>query len=149
MQLNIAETILDGLGEKLMMSKEFISLREYLLLCEPWDNPPYRSIHKNESLDHSCFDMAQDLVKRYDLAKLLYEKYGDEGPPINSFVMTLHSGHGGRVGCKRKFIGTNPEDDRLFLLEDVNDPHNQRSLVDKVHWWNEICPVNMFPSKRK
>ncbi len=111
--------------------KEFYSLREFLLLKDPLYKSEDRSIF-NESASPEYW------VKRYDLAKSSYEEYGQEGPPINSQVITLVSGHGGCAGVQRKFIGIYKDDERFFAIEREDINHWKTSLVLRDYWWASI-----------
>lgn len=132
--------------------KEFISLREFLLL----ESKTYkRSVHhqncmlaiykrrnfNDKYIWAECF--AQDFVNRYDIAKESWEKYGEAGPPIGSIVETLVSGYGGYSGQIRIFEGINKEDDRLFVISrpEGNGYDKEIYLVERKTWWTEIMVI--------
>lgn len=127
--------------------KEFISLREFLLLTEPRDKF-HRPIHRNELLADSSNTLSnsQDLVRRYDIAKASWEKYGDEGPSFGSKVETLYAGHGGGPGVLAVLTGIYSHDEHDFLLTRQERYHDGRSwvekegtsLVERSYWWAMI-----------
>lgn len=122
----------------------FYSLEEFCQLVDPTDNcEPKRSIHRNSLLnDRRGLSHAQDVFKRYQIAKTSWELYGDEGPPVGYSVITLESGHGGGIGCRRTFGGIYPDDQRFFCLERtelyLSAPKKQLSLVLRKYWWVSI-----------
>lgn len=121
--------------------KNFPDLREFLLLRES-DDVYKRSPHRSDPiLDREGFSKAQELVYRYDIAKASWEKYGDEGPPIGSKVVTLFAGHGGGPGCIRIFLGDVEGKGTHFYLSRTEKKDDQRSVVTKDIWWMVIQPV--------
>lgn len=103
--------------------ESFYSLRDFLLLTFMG-----RSVHQIGYSEH--------FVKRYDKAKELWEKYGDN-PPSGKIRM-LQRGFGGGEGCIRTLVGTYEKDPREFLLTDDNG-HNYISLRD--FWWLDFEPI--------
>lgn len=91
---------------------------------------------------------AQKFLDRYDIAKKSYEKYGEEGPPVGSFVKPLRSGYGNGYS-KVKLEVCNPTEDYksvgntiLLLRKPTNYPGEFFYYVCPLHiWWNEIQPV--------
>ncbi len=116
--------------------ESFYDLREFCLLKDSTD-PARRSIHREVPLfSGSGMSMAEDTVLRYDIAKELWLYFGDDGPPKGTRVWTLHSGHGGGIGCERFVDGSYEQDPRYITL--VRE--GGRSLVVKAHWW--ACITN-------
>lgn len=99
--------------------KEFMSLRDFLLLRDPTDlynEPAYYGapmLFKNQK---SGASYGMDCVDRYDIAKNSWEQYGEEGPPFGSKVEMLVPGHGGDVGSILTFDGIYPYDTRFFQV---------------------------------
>lgn len=124
--------------------KEFMDLREFILLKDPFDKDYPRSVHRNEVLDHrKGLSSAEDVLLRYDIAKASWEKYGDDGPPFGSLVQTLHSGHGGGPGVIATLTGLFERDPRCFLLTrkewgERNKEREGHSLVERTQWWVHI-----------
>lgn len=125
--------------------KEFISLREFLLLKDPFYKDNSRSVHRGDYLDYrKGWSMAEEAVMRYDIAKASWEMYGDEGPPFGSIVRTLQSGHGGGPGVEATLTGLFERDPRCFLLTRkekdsfYKTEHEEHSLVERTQWWVHI-----------
>ncbi len=115
--------------------KQFMSLREFLVLRDTWDGRRYTE-HKT----------AEEWLAHYEIAKLSYETYGAKGPPFGSEVVTLRAGFGsGGPGAIRILRGTYPGDDRCFLL--TAPPCGLRGagtgggkyVGTIAHWWKEFC----------
>jgi hypothetical protein len=143
------------------MLMPFPSLRDFLLVTDPTDKPPGRSLWNGATLGtetrfwngtlpklipNPWQDHAIDFVNRYEIAKASYEKYGEAGPPIGSTVQTLVSGHGGGVGVIRVFAGVCPSDPRFFWIYRTrsrgnNEKECEYSLVHREYWWIEIRVV--------
>lgn len=116
--------------------KEFMSLREFLL--QPHDcvtADPWRLSTEGH-----------DFVRRYDMAKSSYEKYGDD-PPIGKTAVTLVSGFGGAAGLRRKIVGTlsSHRDDQPFIVLEglAFDPAEYKMrpcqyLADRSIWWRQF-----------
>lgn len=114
--------------------KKFYSLREFLLLLDPLDDPPFRSIHQNEMMDDRSRSVAEDMVKRYDLAKASWEKYG-EGPPVGSKVITIRSGFGGSAGRILTLNGVHKGYSKCFSLEDEKGGLYSSTIQC---WWSDF-----------
>lgn len=105
--------------------KEFPSLREFLLLRDPFDTN--NTAHRFTDIDPAKF------VAYYDTCKTSWEKYGDEGPPVGSLVRALVSGCGGGDGVLRIFTGVWASGHRWFEL--TRKDGSRPSLVTREHWW--------------
>jgi hypothetical protein len=74
---------------------EFMTLREFMELKDPISKD--RSAHRGgllasctqKKLGRFTTSSAEDILMRYDIAKTSWEKYGPEGPPIGTKVVTL------------------------------------------------------------
>lgn len=122
--------------------KEFMGLREFLLLKYTIDTYPPRPVYNGELLPSKDWrDFGGDLVRRYDYAKASWEKYGEEGPPIGSKVMTLQGGHGGGVWVQRIFEGIYDRDSRFFSISRIENGQKQISIVERDVWWAIIMVV--------
>lgn len=118
--------------------KEFLSLREFCLLKDPFD--PTRPAHDNCPLSQQILSSAEDIVIRYDIAKKSWERWGDDGPPIGSKVLTLVPGHGGGPFCTRKLSGIFERDDKFFIITQKTGSNKfSESLVNRSYWWLEIA----------
>jgi len=118
------------------MADEFMSLREFLLLEEDDGRPAHRDCKR-----------AGAFVALYDIAKESWLKYGSEGPPVGSGVLTLQAGHGGMAGVKRTFEGKHEEDNSYFSLSYIADEGNpwarkQLSLVKARIWFVSFMVVD-------
>lgn len=106
----------------------FVSLKDFLLLKDPFDD--------YGAFLHSTSYPAYQWVQLYDLAKESFEKYGNNGPPIGSKVITLRPGHGGCEGSIRIFNGIDDGDKRFFVIS--RSENKLTSLVYKDFWWAEL-----------
>ena len=120
--------------------ESFPSLREFLMLRDPYDREPKRSFISHFQLDG--FHDPAGYVAYYDIAKASWERYGDEGPPFGTKVITLMPGHGGGTGSIRTLKGVDASDERFFALSFMEkDPHGilpdreRISLAERVCWW--------------
>ena len=117
---------------------KFYTLEEFLLLKEQYgDN---RSIHEAFSGLGGRRTLLEDSVWLYRIAKITWELYGDDGPPIDSIVYTLRSGFGcASAWARRKFLGVHRSNFLFFSISRKDNPAEDRlSLVDRNHWWAEI-----------
>ncbi len=118
--------------------KEFMSLLDFLMFRDPFNQ---RSIHGNIPLDCGYIkgieSKAQALVLVYEIAKISWNSYGNDGPENGAVVITLNSGYGSNALVNRIFNGINPKDQRLFLLEG-------RFLLNKDYWWAHVATKNCF-----
>lgn len=115
-----------------MSTKEFMSLREFLLLLDPM-YPPDRK----RSIFRSWVE-PEKMVEWYDKAKASWEVYGDAGPFIGDKVEMFQAGHGGREGVVRTFEGEDPEDSRMFCVSRMENGTKKISLVPKQFWFVDM-----------
>lgn len=119
-----------------MSEREFISLREFLLLKDPFDIKFPRSAFRTH---HS----PEGWVMIYDIAKASYEKYGDD-PPFGSKICTLQPGHGGDWGQIRTLKGVFNRDNRCFELARINSSGEEEiSIVARSQWWVEFMVIDL------
>ncbi len=130
--------------------KDFITLEEFLLLRDDSDFEPKRSLGH---LTHGSFfndgwDLGHEIVQRYKLARLNWEKYGEAGPERGSNVITLVSGHGGGVGVIRRFDGIYLNDPRFFALTRVSgEDHLRTSMLSVATWWAGISSLEFLDQR--
>jgi hypothetical protein len=121
---------------------EFISLKKFLNLTYVGGHD---SIHNSGPLFRRLC-AAQDFVVRYELAERSWKLFGDDGPPLESKVITLAAGHGGGIGCQRIFKGVSNIDFRYFNIE---RHENLISLVERRFWWAQISTLDEFEKVEK
>jgi hypothetical protein len=104
--------------------KEFISLEEFLDLLDPrYDYP--RSAH-------SISIQPNQWVQYYKCAKSNWEKFGDNGPPIGTEVITLRPGHCGSEDGIRKIIQIEDGVGGPYFVLSKSD---NASLAEIKLWW--------------
>ncbi len=120
------------------MNQTFLSLEEFLALP--------KSLIDKIPREFSLHTTGQNYLDRYYIAKSSYLRFGEEGPPIDSVVETLISGHGGGAGVHRIFKGIYEEDPRFFLLcrQNPTERDSGESLVERALWWREIQVVEFW-----
>lgn len=108
-------------------ASEFMSLETFLDLTHAYDG---RSIHRNELLASSSntLSIAQDLLRRYKIARDSWVQFGDDGPPLGTWVRTLYGSDGG----SGVFLGSDDQAPLEFLI--LVSPE-RRQVIDRVHWW--------------
>jgi hypothetical protein len=98
---------------------KFISLEEFLDFKDETGRPDYKLLP------------GYGWIIWYNLSKESYEKYGDEGPPLGSKVITLVSGFGGGPGVIR--VLDIYDDNRYVALKaGLNE---RLSIAYAKHWW--------------
>jgi len=115
----------------------FLSLREFLLLEDKYDRSKFKRLMINGHYKSRFF------VELYDKAKKSWEKYGDDGPPVGSKVMTFFGGHGSsgpavRILGKEYSYGEFNYFQLIRKERDYFDSKNdieRVSLADKWCWW--------------
>jgi hypothetical protein len=117
---------------KTEMSK-FMTLREFLLLKDPLDSEPKRSIFRNDLPFRNIYSAQEQSVMWYDIAKTSWDLYGAEGPPIGCNVEMLQAGHGGDAGVIRTFEGV--YDDNFFSVSRMENGKKEISLVYRKTWF--------------
>ena len=111
---------------------EFMSLRDFLLLKDPFDREPKRSAFRyGDQIAWRRFAPFESAVLHYDIAKESWDKFGPEGPPVGTKVQTLISGHCGGSGALRTFAGVFERDPRFFVLE----REGGTSIVERDIWF--------------
>lgn len=122
-----------------MTSVPFISLAEFLVLPDDYDGREFNH-HKTGPF----------WLKWYEVAKASYEKYGPDGPPIGTKVITLRAGFGGGGLDIRTFTGIYTDDPRYFLLEHryrrSGYDETTRSLSARNTWWRDFCVKEDYPN---
>jgi hypothetical protein len=115
---------------KLPPYEEFISFEEFVALPDL----PEVNRHLVKSL------MGPAWLEWYHIAKASFILFGNDGPPLNSDVITLTNGFNG-TGCNIRILGDYKEDNRFFSLSRyVNDPHV--SISYKATWWRDFAPYS-------
>jgi hypothetical protein len=111
------------------MSKDFISLREFLSLTE----------HPGEKNEREFTQPYTGLqwVRWYDLARSSFLRFGEEGPPVGTVVEVLHHGSG-----MRTFAGVHPEYPTFFRL--IQPKEIWTTIVSRACWWREFRIVEHF-----
>lgn len=94
--------------EKIVTTKPFMTLEEFLLLKDP--------TYKDERSLHSESGGPEYWVGRYEIAKKSYERYGKEGPPAETLMIMMEAGFGGSHGVKRTLKGIYDNDSRFFEM---------------------------------
>lgn len=118
-------------------AKQFMSLREFLLLRDPHDKEHPRSSWSCES------PRPEHIVLRYELAKSSWEKYGDEGPPAGTIVQALRQGFGGYG--RIKIVGNYEHDDRFLHalpLKQRDEKRPDSFTISRTQWWFDVMEYN-------
>lgn len=120
---------------KLPPYKEFISLGEFITLPDLPEQNRYLQKHL----------MGPAWVDWYEIAKQSFEMFGNDGPPMNSDVITLTNGFNG-TGGNIRILGN--YDDRFFSLSRYpDDPHV--SISYRLTWWRDFAPYPDIFDKQK
>ena len=115
--------------EKIMSTKPFMTLEEFLLLEDPVDRQYKRSIFK--TLSSSTY-----WVARYKVAKKSYDRYGEEGPPPGTTMVMMEAGHGGMGGVHRLLKGIYERSPVFFeMIRKGYDGKEESSLAIRQFWY--------------
>lgn len=120
--------------EKGVTMENFMDLREFMLLEEPYADQ--RSVHNGSLLETRGYTCpAWDFVKRYDIAKSQWEKWGNgTNILVGSKVRTIRSGFGGRTF--HIFKGVYEKDERYYWISHEEAMYGEvRCLVPICMWW--------------
>lgn len=125
----------------------FPSLEEFLSLSDDPGIPHDR--------DFNAHRQGYAWLVWYRVAQASWNRWGDNGPPVGSKVITLVSGHGGRGCDHRTFGGVYEDDPRFFTLKRTyknsytsawgnpgDSVREQLSLVNRSTWWRSITPLS-------
>jgi len=110
--------------------KEFISLREFLLLKDPYKNEYYTQAHR-----------AHEWVALYEIAKLSFDEYGENGPPVGTKVSTLRAGFGCYGPGVVRIVSENTVEKDGFIK--ITDKKGEHTYIVHSPWWLDIVPTSL------
>jgi hypothetical protein len=134
------------------MPEPFISVEQWLDLRE------------EDGREFWHFAPAPYWLQWYKVAKASYEKWGPEGPPVGTKVITLRAGFGGPALIVRTFKGIFDRDPRFFVLEYIDTQwcgqtadractnplhdtqHVRQGISWRSTWWRDFCVKEDYPN---